>query len=209
MYFVVMTLAAAATPHVSPPQLAAAINNGDYPGWALSDESSAASYFHAEVSASGKVSQCNPITHVGNERLANEICKILKRKRVSPAIGNDGHALPASYDTSLKFFLPGTKEGDQVRGTEFDRPADIDVSVKNLPGGVSQSEILIAVSLDQKGKVTGCSALNARDNAALVSAGCSVASNYEGSVLVDNKGATVPYLTTLKVSFAVASSGSR
>lgn len=191
-------LFAAAAVTLSAPTLSQGLSIDDYPQWAMVSGSSAATLVRVAISPSGQVTECVSLQRFGDKALAQEACKLLKRRRLTPATLRSGEKVHAFFDSFVLFVMPETEQGDQMARL---KPApDLVVTVASLPKDLDV-DIGVLIAVDATGKVIDCGAANEIDSKALVAAACSQRNLFPATKRLDQSGLAVPYVTRWQVQF--------
>lgn len=187
------------------PSFVPAISFNDYPEWALQREASAGAIVRVRVESSGVLTACTLVSTVGDAKLANQICAIVLHKKLSAPTLKDGTPVVGFGETFLRMFLPDTAQGASI--ANMVASPDVELTVMGLADGKSQ-RIEVVLAIDEQGAVKDCRATLSTANPALVAVACSQASQLGNSVVKDQSGRAVPYVTTKTVLFkpAVAAS---
>lgn len=201
----IFAVAAISTLSPSIPNLAASIEDDDYPSWAIQKNVSAAAYLHIEMANDGRIRLCDVRKIVGDERLGREICSILKRKRHAPPTGAEGHKTAAVFDTSLSLFLPDTKMGSLVGGTRLENPPDIEMTVKSLPSGMSSTQMKLVISYDASGRFSACRPQKTDVVLAISNIACQEASKLPSPTPATDQLKASPLVTLVSVKFVTQS----
>lgn len=171
-----------------------------YPTWALRQDRSAGTKFEALVQADGKVRWCRVVAFVGSERLANEECERLARRRLTPAVGPDGRPILGLYRSAFLRSLDGnTTEAIQVR--TWKSPADA-VIVGSPAADVDRASLTVFVSAN--GSVSDCTATTGIPmvtSEAVAGLACNEVRKLTLERLTTRDGQPAPYVTTLIVEF--------
>ena len=196
----IFAITAAIAAGLSEPAITSLFAPSDYPDWAMKRGASAASIVEVGVDPQGKVIACRNVRNFGDDVLAKEFCRILKRKRLKPAPDRDGRVLHFYYETLIRMYLPDTRKGQDVM--RIQESPDAELAVNQLPKGTS-ADVKISLVYDQSGKITDCEPLNGTDRT-LAAIACSQRSLFEGAIRNDAAGHPVPYLTWKNVRFSVS-----
>lgn len=129
------------------------VTNDNYPKWALDRDKSAGVIYTAFVAPDGTIAKCVVRASRGDAKLVGEICPLVERRRMDPAIDSLGRSTYGVYNGVVNFVLTGTVG---AAGLPIDRGPDAEFTVNALPAG-SSGEAQVVVEVDEQGKVTRCS----------------------------------------------------
>ena len=125
------------------------------------------------------------------------------RKRAKPAKDLEGKATFGFRREFDKFYLPHTREGDEI-AKMVQRP-DLDLEVQALPDSTESPLIVdLTVEVDASGKATACEYSDSEEQIDFASAACFQAKQLEFDKLVDPDGSPISYVRSLKVGFSLA-----
>jgi hypothetical protein len=190
----------AAAPGLSTAVLDAGSMGQEYPTWALLAGKSAGSVVELWTDPVGRIYDCKILGTVGDERLANQICDLVVRRRAKPATSADGERAYGSQMTMLSLTIPRTKQGREV-GAQTLRPDGV-ISVAQLPSGFCEATTInLAVHVDVNGRIMDCAA---QDDvpASLGEIACRTFADESMAVGLDASGKAVNYVTNLRVRFS-------
>lgn len=129
-----------------------------YPTWAVRDGRSSGTVMEAVVEPDGTVRECRIVAFVGSERLANEECASLARRKLRPATDPDGQPILGLYRTYISRFVSGRSaqaESAAVRSWVY--PADVTIHVAQPAGGKDLTRVVqVAVLVKADGVVASC-----------------------------------------------------
>ncbi len=173
-----------------------------YPQAALAKGKSAAAFVEFWVDPGGKVYDCKTLTHIGDEALASEACRILLKINVKPAKDADGLAAYGRVQTLVRFFLPGTESGREI--ASLAPSPDLRLSVVSLPSEfATELETTLVGLVDTEGRIVQCeTSEDAPANYGRVA--CDTLSASRLAKGVDKDGSPVSYVTSLSVRFTEA-----
>ena len=191
----------AAAAGLSVPSPSSAVRLHDYPQWALRKGASAGSTNRVMVDPEGKVSQCTNIRDVGDPGLAKEVCRILKRRKLTPPTLRNGQKVHAFLESTINLTLPDTAEGRRIDAIR--PPPDAELTVNALPNSIS-ADVMIFLAFDASGKVTDCSPADFEKNMALADVACSHRAIFDNAVQNDLASQPVAYVTRKKIRFTVS-----
>jgi hypothetical protein len=107
-----------------------------HPTWAVRDGRSSGTLLEAVVEPDGKVRECKVVAFVGSERLANEECASLARRKLRPAIDPDGQPVVGLYRNYISRYLSGrSTEAESAAVRNWVYPADVTIRVNQQVGG--------------------------------------------------------------------------
>lgn len=195
----ILSLALAAAAELSAPSPTTAFQTNDYPSWALQKEESAGSILQLDVDPSGKVTRCVNVKTVGSEKLAKEMCSILRRRRLAPARLQNGQKVHAFLQQYVSMFLPDTESGRMVMSQQA--APDAELAVNKISGSESEASLAIILAYDEAGAVTDCGPAMPKQDAALTKVACSQRALFDPAVRKDVAGQPVPYVTRKKILF--------
>jgi hypothetical protein len=176
----------------------------NYPTWAVRDERSSATLMEAIVEPDGKIRECRVVTFVGSDRLANEECATLSRRRLKPATDLEGRAIVGLFRTNISRFIQSrSPEVATVRNWEV--PADIVLPNEGLadrPAG--RVDFGIALLVRDDGSVAACERSTSdtgeeRVPSVLVEAACAEAGSERRRRLTAADGMPTAYVANLRV----------
>ena len=172
---------------------------GSYPGWALRADQSAAVFHEIIVDPNGRVDRCDVIDFVGSERLAKEICRVIKKRNYSPAVGASGAASYGKIVDVSRMMLLGTKMGQEV--AQVVASPDFELAVESLPLAENgRKNVQIVVQVGISGGVQDCLPNSPSDEKYAVVA-CQSVANEKLQSEKNSAGVAVPYVQKLNVAF--------
>ena len=173
----------------------------DYPKWALAKNISAASTNRLTISPAGRIEECTNLHIEGDPVLANDVCRMLTRKKLPSPTLRDGRKVYAFVESHIWFTLPETAEGRRIESL---RPApDAEISVQAIPAGLSP-DIAIHLAFDADGKVTDCAPATSEADLALTDIACGQRALFDNVIRKDPAGQPVAYVTRKRIRFVVA-----
>jgi TonB family protein len=188
-------LAAILTAALSVPVLSISI--GDYPEDALSAEVSAAALVRVVVDPTGKALSCEALQSFGNQRLAREICPILRRRRHEAAHLRDGTKSWGQITALYRLFIPGTEQGAKMQALR-EAPTG-SLQINHLPGGAAKANVKIVIAVDASGQVLDCGADHDEKQTQLVEALCASPAALARKPLLTPTSEAVTYVTDLQI----------
>lgn len=204
-----IVLATAMAPVTMPPNQARRLIS-EYPAWAVREERSSAAVLEAIVEPDGTMRACRIIAFVGSERLVNEECSRLKRRKLRPATGPDGRPLLGLYRTEIVRFVSGTS--DEIRTVrQWAAPANLTLPMPqtSAKSAGQQIDVYLALLVSPDGSMTACEGTerNKRGKVApgLVDAACIEAAKLGWTPLISADGRPTDYVAMATVRFAVNS----
>jgi hypothetical protein len=144
------------------------------------------------VAPDGWVDDCAVLKSDYSARNNDRICtQLLRQKARKAARGPDGKPIHA-------LAVVARNAGDGVSALSL-LPADIVMRLPTLPQG-GDRPVYLEVMVDERGKVTGCDAVEGADEH-LAQAACEQAGRFTLDPRKDRDGAAVPYLAEISVGF--------
>lgn len=178
------------------------IGYADYPQDKLTAEQSAAVIVQVFIGVDGKAQRCNQQTAIGDTSFGAITCGMLMRRHWKPARLPDGTASPALYSDLIRWFLPGTKMGDQV-GAAAMKP-DIELTAQSLPDGQKGPVRLNTVILvNEAGAILQCDGEQTDAFPALVRAACGALVGQQFAKTTGADGKPTPYISKARVQISV------
>lgn len=166
------------------------VSTNDYPSLALREERGGISGFTLAVSADGKVSSCSITAPSGSTDLDEATCaNISRRARFYPATDIKGRPIAAAYTNRVTWRIPERSTYNYAFDNDFSaayprspiadhyfqwpEPADYPTAVKNAG---HEGETLVALTIDEQGKVATCEVAKTSGFTILDEASCPFAS---------------------------------
>lgn len=169
--------------------------------WAVQSEKSAGAIVSLWMDPSGRIYECETLKRIGDERLANEICGLVLRKRVRPAMDRNGEVISGNVVTLIKLTIPGTPIGDKI-GPMVQSP-DLTLELNRLPDElVSPYKLSLAVEVDTDGGIVACNG-DEKSDKTLANLACGRLAGETFDKAADKKGNPIGYVRALKVTFAL------
>ena len=176
---------------------------GDYPSWALRSEKSAAAVLDYWVDPEGKAYDCKLIGHVGDEKLAGEMCKGIYRSRFEPARDENDQPTTANVVGLMRMIVGDGEQVDKVRAARM-RP-DAVIEVEGWPVGVRQPYVTtLGLNVDASDAVQFCSAIESTGSS-LDQLACERLQDEAFAIGTDREGNPVGYAKSVTVVFDSAS----
>lgn len=174
------------------------VTNDNYPKWALERDKSAGVIYAAFVTPDGTIAKCVVQASRGDAQLANEVCQMVERRRMKPAIDSQGRNAYGVYTNVVNFVLTGTAG---AAGLPIDRGPDAEFTVTALPGGISSpSDARVNIEVGADGVVDHCSPA-ADDAGALAGLACRQLSGAKVGPMKLGEDQQVPYVQAMTVRF--------
>jgi len=148
-------------------------------------------WYEGFVDPDGNIEGCQVLVAVGDGDAAGKVCEKIVGRRAIPARDNDGKRTYGYYLGSFSF----SPEVPQMPASVLQ--SGLTFAAKGLPEGKAQ-RIGIAVSVDDKGKVTAC---ESGIESALAKVACQQVQGMDMPVGKSKKGETIAYLRPLIVEF--------
>ncbi|WP_338465972.1 energy transducer TonB [Novosphingobium sp. ZN18A2] len=200
-----LPLLAAAMALVPPEPKGELVSNSNYPQWALQRDKSAGVVYTLLISPDGEIAKCMIRAKVGNDKLAGQICDMIKRRKTTlrPALASDGMTTYGVYTDTVNFFIPNTPGSD---GLPIRRAPDAELTVSQMPSGLSSpADIHVAVEVGTQGTIEHCGAVGKKPDATLTALACKQLGGMQLGVMnLGTKGENVPYVRSLTVRFTTA-----
>lgn len=169
---------------------------GDYPTWALNAEKSVVAVTSLSIGIDGRITNCQVIDHVGDDKLANEICGFLRKKRFKPAAGVNGEPMPGGKYVTIKLTVPGTPQGEELTRLRMKKIVTVPV---RTPLGVGEIDAVVAIDTD--GAVHGCRTISVVANEAVQAATCEALATHRFDPVLSKSGAAVEAVREVSVRF--------
>jgi hypothetical protein len=197
-------LAAAMAPVTFPSQVSRRIIQ-DYPTWAVREGKSAAGMLEIVVDVDGTVRDCKVVAFVGDERLANHQCDIMKQQKLRPALGPDGNPILGKYRTMVRHVVQGSRQRAAVERAAM--APDLTVSV----AGNDQKPFKIDLTLlvEANGSVAACEGTPGKNEGVQlpwIAVACGEAVKLTGDPIAGPSGQPTDYVTNMTVQFEPDSS---
>ena len=207
MFGAAIFLASAMSPVTTTSQVSRRIFQ-NYPTWAVRDGKSAAAVIETIVEVDGTVRECTVVSFVGDERLANYQCDIVKRQTLRPALDPDGNPIIGKYRTMIIHWVEGSRQKEAVQRAvrepdmtlTFNRVAD----TEQRPFKV---ELVLLVKAD--GSVAACEGASGKNEGvplAWIATACGEAAKLTGDLVTGPSGRPTDYVTNMTVQFEQDSS---
>lgn len=174
----------------------------EYPNWALRADLSTGALVELTIDPNARQVKCEILGVVGDQKLSQETCGILKRKRLTPATLRDGTPVFGIVRTVFKLFIPGTKQGDEVAAAR-QRP-DVQLKVNTLPGAETAADVGVVVAVDEHGAVTDCTANKNEAQTRLAEVVCNSRSQLGPGMRTAPDGRPIAYVTAMKVRLSTS-----
>jgi hypothetical protein len=177
-----------------------------YPEWALREGRSVAFQANLVVLPDGKARSCEVVGAIGSERLAAEMCEKFARIRFKPATDVKGSPVVGLVRTWLVLEVKGGRDHDLVRRAVW--PTDVHVSTEfSAPqhrGAPERNVVKVSVLVGTDGAVHECELSNDGQRAVpaeILEIACRAVAGWRGTSLMNERGQSVPYVTTVAVGF--------
>lgn len=181
-----------------------------YPAWALRESRSSATMLEAIIEPDGSVRECKMVEFVGSERLANEECANLSRRKLRPATDADGKPVVGLLRTHVSRFVNGSRREERDAVRRWVRPADLTMVSQQSAGGVVPRETELAVLVEADGRIGLCEPKLERGESipqASVDAACREAQKLSMAPLMTASNQPTRYVTNLYVRFEANAPG--
>ena len=170
-----------------------------YPTWAVEEEKSTAAVISYWVDPKGRVYDCQLLANIGDRKLAGEVCGLVRRVKMRPAVDADAMPITAHVVTMIRLFVPGTQQAQDVAKAKME--ADFVLEVNNLPSEVGETYVSTVISrVDRNGQVVECYG-NELGHAVMDKLACEQISHSKLPIGKDRKGQPVDYITTIQIEF--------
>lgn len=181
-----------------------------YPTWAVREGRSSGTFMEAIVEPDGKIRECKVVAFVGSERLANEECARLARRKLRPATDLNGQPIVGLYRIYISRYLDGRSgEDERVAVQNWAPPADVTIQVAQPPGSEEVTrEAQVAVLVKAEGGVASCQRIAERSEQvpqALMDAACMEATKLSTAPLTTASGQPTDYVANVLVRFEAKS----
>jgi TonB family protein len=118
------------------------VNSDDYPPDALRAKEQGVTAFRLAVDTAGAVSGCEVVASSGSKALDETACQMLsERARFTPAMDKDGHVVPGSYRSRVRWALPASV-GHPMPGVKVER------AIVEKDGSMSNCEVTMATGFE-------------------------------------------------------------
>jgi hypothetical protein len=176
----------------------------EYPHWAVRQKKSVAAVFDIVVDSKGKVIRCQPVSIVGDRRLADTLCDRAKTKKLKPAVDAEGKPTYGLRRDVIKLFLHNDKQGAEIAA--LTQTPDLELSTtKLLDVQESIVDVNVIVAINESGKVADCR--GDEDEAALIPYGevaCDQLEQVQLDRLAAADGSPINYVRQISVRFMPA-----
>ncbi|SEQ93305.1 TonB family protein [Sphingobium sp. YR768] len=176
-------------------------SDSDYPKGPQQRREDGTVTFALFVSAQGKIDKCSVVQSSGVPELDTQACTIMvARPRLRPARDETGAPVQGLYVGRMTWILPGGQSGSRRSYPAW--PADINVDVMKLPGGIKEETVSIAVKIDPAGHILICEPpQKSQSSVKLVEVACAQAKAAYDTVPMDAAGMPVTMVRSLRVTF--------
>lgn len=172
----------------------------DYPTWAVRDGKSAAAVVELVVEVDGSVRECKVASFVGDERLANDQCDIMKRHKLRAALGPDGNPILGKYRTMLQHWVQGSRQREAVERAVLEP----DMTVTFAGDGQMPFKVDLVLLVKADGSVATCEGTPGKNDGVplpWIEVACGEAGKLAGDLVAGPSGQPADYVTNMTVQF--------
>jgi TonB family protein len=183
-------------------------SDADYPAGAKKRGEEGTVGFSLLISPEGKVARCYITQSSGFPELDRITCvAISTRAQFKPAADENGQPVYDTYTGRLTWRHPNRSSPPPhpASGTLAAKDADMELQVKQLPGGLQEQEVLLRVRIDTSGHIAYCEqGQDDKSPAPFPKIACTQAKNGYEAVTKNDAGEPISLMRGFRVLFKVA-----